>query len=85
MNFVNEKGESTKLSTSKLPGYKIMINPRVGFNYDVNGDKSVQIRGGAGLFTGPRTPTWERRGRRRPPASGTRLRASCRRCRSRRT
>ncbi len=52
MNFVNEKGEATKLSTSKLPGYKIMINPRVGFNYDVNGDKTVQIRGGLGLFTG---------------------------------
>ena len=52
MSFVNEKGAATKLSTSKLPGYKVMINPRVGFNYDVNGDKSVQIRGGAGLFTG---------------------------------
>ena len=52
MSFVNEKGAATKLSTSKLPGYKLMINPRVGFNYDMNGDKSVQIRGGAGLFTG---------------------------------
>jgi len=52
MSFVDEKGASTKLSTSKLPGYKVMINPRVGFNYDVNGDKSVQIRGGMGLFTG---------------------------------
>ena len=52
MSFVNEKGAATKLSTSKLPGYKVMINPRIGFNYDVNGDKSVQIRGGAGLFTG---------------------------------
>jgi hypothetical protein len=52
MSFIDEKGVSTKLSTSKLPGYKVMINPRVGFNYDVNGDKSVQIRGGMGLFTG---------------------------------
>ena len=52
LNFVNEKGESTKLSTSKLPGYKVMVNPRIGFNYDVNGDKTVQIRGGMGLFTG---------------------------------
>lgn len=52
MNFVNEKGEATKLSTNKLPGYKVMINPRVGFNYDVEGDKTVQIRGGIGLFTG---------------------------------
>lgn len=52
MNFVNEKGEATKLSTNKLPGYKVMINPRIGFNYDVEGDKTVQIRGGIGLFTG---------------------------------
>lgn len=52
MSFVNEKGEATKLSTSKVPGYKVMINPRVGFNYDINGDKTVQLRGGLGLFTG---------------------------------
>ena len=52
MSFVNERGASTKLQTKELPSHKIMINPRVGFNYDVKGDKSIQIRGGAGLFTG---------------------------------
>jgi hypothetical protein len=52
MNFLNEKGEPVKLSTSKLPTAKLQISPRIGFNYDVSGNKSTQIRGGIGLFTG---------------------------------
>ena len=30
----------------------IEINPRVSFNYDINGDQSAILRGGSGLFTG---------------------------------
>ncbi|MHC1776120.1 MAG: carboxypeptidase regulatory-like domain-containing protein [Lentimicrobium sp.] len=37
--------------TGQTPDVAIMLNPRVGFNYDVKGDQSFQIRGGAGLFT----------------------------------
>ncbi|MFD0794202.1 carboxypeptidase regulatory-like domain-containing protein [Mucilaginibacter litoreus] len=41
-----------KLSTATLPKKRIMFSPRIGFNWDVNGDRSVQLRGGTGIFTG---------------------------------
>jgi hypothetical protein len=42
-------------STSDVPGTTVLFNPRFGFNWDVTGDQSTQVRGGAGLFSG-RTP-----------------------------
>jgi hypothetical protein len=57
-SFVDEEGNPTKISTSKLPKAKLMISPRFGFNYDVFGNKKTQIRGGLGLFAGRPAFVW---------------------------
>lgn len=41
-----------KYSTSNIPNKQILWAPRVGFNYDIEGNKSVVLRGGAGIFSG---------------------------------
>ncbi len=40
------------IDTGQWPANSITISPRVGFTYDVFGDKSLKIRGGSGLFSG---------------------------------
>ena len=40
------------LNSLELPEQKPLISPRIGFNIDLHGDQSAQLRGGSGLFTG---------------------------------
>jgi outer membrane receptor protein involved in Fe transport len=41
-----------KYSTANTPNGQLLFSPRVGFNYDVEGDRSRIVRGGIGIFTG---------------------------------
>jgi outer membrane receptor for ferrienterochelin and colicin len=50
--------DGVHLDVSKFPKTKIQLSPRVGFNYDVNGNGSTQLRGGLGIFTGPTPYVW---------------------------
>ena len=40
------------IDTGKWPSSKMTISPRLGFTWDVFGDKSLKVRGGSGLFSG---------------------------------
>ncbi len=51
--YVNPNtGETVFIDNTQMPNNDWLISPRVGFNWDVEGDRSLQVRGGSGLFTG---------------------------------
>lgn len=47
-----------RIQTGKAPTTQVLWSPRVGFNWDVKGDKTFQLRGGAGVFAGPPPFVW---------------------------
>ena len=58
LNFRDENGAVAKYSTSKLPNANILFSPRLGVNWDVFNDKTTQVRGGSGIFTGSPAYVW---------------------------
>lgn len=58
MKFRDKDGNSITYKTDKLPNTTILFSPRIGVNWDVFGDKTTQVRGGTGVFTGKPAYVW---------------------------
>lgn len=52
IDYYDDNGKVRNIDTGKWPSSNITLSPRVGFNWDVFGDKSLKLRGGTGLFSG---------------------------------
>ncbi|CAN5776611.1 carboxypeptidase regulatory-like domain-containing protein [soil metagenome] len=58
LTFRDEDGNPVQYSTASLPDANPLFSPRVGFNWDVLGDRTTQVRGGTGIFTGRPAFVW---------------------------
>ena len=56
--FDPKTGDEVHFDSTKMPTNDILISPRVGFNWDVKGDNTFQVRGGSGVFTGRLPFVW---------------------------
>ena len=52
LTLLDENGEPETVDQSKLAGAIPLWSPRIGFNWDVTGNRTTQVRGGTGIFTG---------------------------------
>jgi hypothetical protein len=58
LTFRDKDGNPVQYQTEKLPDANVLWSPRVGFNWDVDGGRRTQLRGGTGFFTGRPAYVW---------------------------
>ncbi len=51
-------GDNITPDVSQFPSLNPLWSPRVGFNWDVSGDRTTQLRGGTGIFSGRLPFVW---------------------------
>ena len=47
-----DSGDTVFFDSTRMPTGEALFSPRLGFNWDVKNDNTLQIRGGSGIFTG---------------------------------
>lgn len=50
LTFNDEYQQGYQITTGAFPKARLLVSPRVGFNFDVKGDQTIQVRGGIGTF-----------------------------------
>lgn len=58
LTFKDLDGNDETLDVGSWPDSKLSVSPRVGFNWDALGNRTLQVRGGTGLFTGRLPFVW---------------------------
>lgn len=58
LDLLDENDEKEVVDQAKLPDATPLYSPRFGFNWNVKGDKTLQLRGGSGVFTGRLPFVW---------------------------
>ena len=52
LDYYDMDGNVRNIDTGKWPSANVTVSPRLGFNWDVFGDKRLKVRGGTGFFSG---------------------------------
>ena len=52
MTFQTASGVPVHYNTSETPGTKLLFSPRLGFNWKLDQEQNLSLKGGVGMFTG---------------------------------